>query len=58
MEFLTRGEVAKYLKVHERTIDRWIEAGRLKAYKFGTGKTATLRILKSEFEKFLKKHEI
>ena len=58
MEFLTRSEVAKYLRVHERTIDRWIEGGSLKGYKFGTGRTATLRITKSEVKRFLEQSKI
>lgn len=53
MEFLTRKEVAKYFKVHERTVDRWIENGSLKGYKLGKGKTSLLRIPKSEIKKFL-----
>lgn len=57
MEFLTRKEVAKYLRVHERTVDRWIESGNLKGYKLGTGRTALLRIPKSSIEKFLKTHK-
>lgn len=56
MEFLTRKEVAKYFRVHERTIDRWIESGSLKGYKLGSGKTSILRIPKSEIKKFLDKH--
>ena len=55
MEFLTRKEVAEYFRVSERTIDRWIESGNLKAYKFGKGKAATLRIPKSEIKIFLEK---
>jgi excisionase family DNA binding protein len=55
MEFLTRKETAKYFRVHERTVDRWIEGGSLKGYKLGTGKTALLRIPKSEIKKFLEK---
>lgn len=55
MEFLTRKETAEYFRVHERTVDRWIENGSLKGYKLGKGKTALLRISKSEIEKFLKK---
>lgn len=55
MEFLTRKEVAKYFRVHERTVDRWIDNGSLKGYKLGKGKTALLRIPKSEIEKFLQK---
>lgn len=57
MEFLTRKEVAEYLRVHERTVDRWIENGNLKGYKLGTGRTALLRIPKSEVERFLKKNK-
>lgn len=56
MEFYTRSEVAKYLRVHERTVDRWIQGGVIKGYKLGTGKTAVWRIRKSEVENFLKKH--
>ena len=55
MELLTRKEVAKYFRVHERTVDRWIENGSLKAYKLGTGRTALMRIAKSEIQKFLEK---
>lgn len=53
MEFLTRKEVAKYFRVSERTIDRWISGGSLKGYKLGKGKTALWRIPKSEIKKFL-----
>ena len=55
MEFLTRKEVAKYFRVHERTVERWIRSGILKSYKLGTGKTALLRIPKSEINKFLER---
>jgi excisionase family DNA binding protein len=57
MEFYTRNEVAKLLRVHQRTVDRWIQAGELKGYKLGEGKTALLRIPKDEVEKFLKKNK-
>jgi excisionase family DNA binding protein len=56
MEFYTRKEVAKLLRVHERTVDRWIQSGSMKGYKLGTGKTSVWRILKSEVESFLKKN--
>ena len=55
MEFLTRSEVAKYFRVHQRTVDRWIENGDLKAYKLGTGRTSSMRIPKTEIDKFLEK---
>jgi len=57
MEFLTKEEVAKYLRVHPRTIERWLKSGELKGYKLGRGKTSLWRISKSELEKYLKKHE-
>ncbi len=55
MEFMTRREVAKYFRVHERTVDRWIDSGILKSYKLGKGRTALLRIQKSEVKKFLER---
>jgi excisionase family DNA binding protein len=55
MEFLTRQETAKYFRVSERTVDRWIASGHLKGYKLGKGITSTLRIPKSEIKKFLEK---
>lgn len=55
MEFLTRSEVAKYFRVHDRTVERWLVSGNLKGYKLGTGKTALWRIPKSEIKKFLEK---
>ncbi len=58
MELFTRKEIAKMLRVHERTVERWIQNGLLKAYKLGEGKTASLRILKSEVKKFLEKSKI
>ena len=53
MNFLTRKEASEYFRVSERTIDRWIESGNLKGYKFGKGRTSLLRIPKSEIKKFL-----
>jgi len=48
MDFLTREEVAKYLRVHPRTIDRWLKSGNLKGFKLGEGKTALWRIPEDE----------
>lgn len=53
MKFLTREEVAKYLRVHPRTVDRWLKSGSLKGYKLGKGKTSLLRISEVELKKFL-----
>lgn len=53
MEFLTRKETAKYFRVSEKTIDRWLHSGKLKGYKLGIGKTSRWRITKLEIKKFL-----
>ena len=58
MEFLTRKELAKYFRVSMRTIDRWIESGSLKGYKLGAGRTASMRVTKSEVKRFLKRSKI
>lgn len=58
MEFLTLEQVAKYFGVHPRTVMRWLKQGSLKGYKLGKGKTALLRIPKSEVNKFLEKNKI
>jgi two-component system response regulator VicR len=57
MKFLTREEVAKYLRVHPRTIERWLKSGTLKGYKLGTGKTSLWRISEDELKKFLEKNK-
>lgn len=58
MEFLTREEVAKFFRVHPRTVMRWLKQGSLKGYKLGKGKTALLRIPQAEVKKFMEKHKI
>lgn len=50
-KLLTIKEVAKYLRVSERSILRYIEAGRLKASKIGQW-----RIKESDLENFLKEN--
>lgn len=49
-EFLTIEEIIKILKVSKMTIYRYINAGKLKAYKLGK----EFRIDKKDFEEFLK----
>lgn len=55
MKFLTKDEVAKYFRVHPRTVARWLKAGLLKGYKLGKGGTSLWRISDKEIEIFLKK---
>jgi excisionase family DNA binding protein len=57
MKFLTKEEVAKYFRVHARTVERWLKNGSLRGYKLGKGKTALWRIPEDEVRKFLAKHE-
>lgn len=49
-KLLTIKEVAKYLRVSERSVNRYIKAGRLKASKIGVW-----RIRQSDLEDFLNK---
>ena len=49
-KLLTIREVANYLRVSERSVLRYIEAGRLKASKVGWW-----RILQSDLDNFLQK---
>lgn len=53
-EYLTIKEVAETIKVSERTIRNWIDAGTLKASRFGL----QYRIKKSDFEAFTNQSEI
>jgi excisionase family DNA binding protein len=55
-KFLTREEVATHLRVHIRTVERWLKNGSLKGYKLGKGKTSIWRIPNAELDKFLANH--
>ncbi|OGI67671.1 hypothetical protein A2732_00050 [Candidatus Nomurabacteria bacterium RIFCSPHIGHO2_01_FULL_40_10] len=50
-EFYTAKELAEKLRVNIMTIYRYIDAGKLKVYKFGK----EFRIDKKEFDSFLNK---
>ena len=50
-KLLTIREVAEILRVSERSVNRYIEAGKLKASKIGQW-----RIKESDLEKFLNKY--
>lgn len=47
-KLLTIKEVAKYLRVSERSVNRYIEAGRLRASRIGQW-----RIFQKDLEEFL-----
>jgi len=52
-EILTIKEVAKVLKVSNRTVYRWIDSGDLKAARIGR---KTYRVFESDLRKFVKKY--
>jgi excisionase family DNA binding protein len=56
MEFLTKKDVAEMLKVHPKTVERWLKQGELKYFKLGKGKTSLIRISKEEVDKFIQKY--
>lgn len=49
-QFLTTSEIAEILRVHQRTVQRWISSNRLKATKVGP---KILRVRKQDFDEFL-----
>ena len=49
-EFLTTNEIAEILRVHQRTVQRWISANRLKATKVGP---KILRVRRQDLDEFL-----
>lgn len=49
-QFLTTNEIAKILRVHQRTVQRWISSNRLKATKVGP---KILRVRREDFNEFL-----
>ena len=57
MQFLSKDEVAKYLRVHPCTIERWLKSGELVGHKLGKGKTSLWRIPETEIKKFLEKNK-
>ncbi len=57
MTFWTKEEVAKYLRVNSRTVERWLHSGYLEGYKLGDGRTALWRISDTEVKRFLKNYK-
>jgi excisionase family DNA binding protein len=54
MDLLTTKEVARYLRVNEYTVYRWLSQKKLPAYKVG----AQWRINRSALNNWLKRHKI
>lgn len=51
ISFLTTNEVANLLRVHQRTVQRWISSNRLKATKIGP---RVWRIKKQDLDDFMR----
>ncbi len=49
-QFLTTSEIAEILRVHQRTVQRWISSNRLKATKVGP---KILRVRRRDLDEFL-----
>jgi excisionase family DNA binding protein len=47
--YYTIAQAAQKLRVHRTTVQRWISAGKLRAYRVGTG-TRTVRITERDLE--------
>ena len=52
-DILTIQEVAKVLKVSNRTVYRWVDSGDLKVARIGR---KTYRVFESDLRKFIKKY--
>ena len=50
--YYTPEEIAERLKVHKRTVQRWIAAGTLRAYRF-SAQSGMLRVAEKDLERFL-----
>ena len=50
MEYLTPAEIAEKLKVTRRTVYKWIDEGKLRAYKIGVN----VRIKREDLDAFIK----
>lgn len=53
-QLLTTNEIAQILRVHQRTVQRWISSNRLKATKVGP---KIFRVRKKDFDEFLGGHD-
>ena len=54
-DIYTVKEVARMMKVHERTVYRWIDNGDLRMARLGR---KTYRVFESDLRKFVKKYPI
>jgi len=50
---LSLGDAAAYVGVSRRTLERWIAAKRVRASKLAPGAQGSVRVLRSELDRFL-----
>jgi excisionase family DNA binding protein len=55
-DYYTPEEIAERLKVHKRTVLRWIAGGTLRAYRFGA-QSGMLRVAKDDLARFMEERE-
>ena len=54
-EYLSVQEVAQLLRVHKRSVGRWLDSGELVSFKFGDSRSCTVRIKQTDLNEFLAK---
>jgi len=55
-KLFTLQETADQLRISQRSVLRYLKAGKLKGSKLGNGKTSPWRISEKETKKFLKRY--
>jgi excisionase family DNA binding protein len=53
-QLITIKEAAEIMKVGRTTINRWINEGKLKKVKIGTGTNGAVRLIRDEVETFIR----
>jgi excisionase family DNA binding protein len=54
--YYTTDEIAEKLKVNRRTVQRWIAAGTLRAYRLAA-QAGSVRVAESDLKKFLEERQ-
>lgn len=52
MNWLTRQKAAEYLSIHPRTLDRWVEEGRVVRYHVGELRSVRFKV--TELDELMK----
>lgn len=58
MEWLSKYETCKMLKISINTLDRWLKLKKIPYYKMGEEKTSRVWIKKDDVLKFIKKSKV